>query len=266
MRQISNTSTGSLAACIYEALSDYLAAPENTLKSGEEFMVHYVLSKTAVKPEVRENLPVTFYPVSDVKSVEAVLEKLLADHKIGYVIHAMAVSDFTKDYLIEREALIGALTGALEKALDVNREALAGEKLRSLIRETIEHPAGRLDDSAKVRSTADLILALKRTPKLIEKIKKWSPASCLVGFKLLKDVSEAELIRVAAELSEKNGCDFVLANDMNNIRADRHEGLLLQGRNIAGRYGTKKEIAAGLVRHMLGRAESGEAKETGAGQ
>jgi phosphopantothenate--cysteine ligase len=220
VRKISNTSTGSLCACIYEALADYLATAAGTPgHCGRGFTVHYVVSETATRPEVREGLPITFYPVTDVKSVEAVFEKLMAEYSVGYVIHGMAVSDFTKDYLIEREELVCELAYALEKA---DRENLSGEAVQALVRAVLEHPERRYDDSLKVRSKADLMLSLKRTPKLIEKIRKLSPDAFLVGFKLLKGVPEEELIRAAAELSERNGCSLVLANDLDNIRSGRH--------------------------------------------
>ena len=249
VRKISNTSTGSLCACVYAALADYLNTAADTPElCGRGFQVHYVVSETAMRPEVRESLPITFYPVTDVKSVEDVLCRLMAVYSIGYVIHGMAVSDFTKDYLIEREELVRELADTLERA---NRENLSGDALEALIRAVLEHPKCQLDASSKVRSTADLMLSLKRTPKLIEKIKKLSPDAFLVGFKLLKGVPEEELIRAAAELSEKNGCGLVLANDLNSIRNGQHAGLLLKGNNVIGRYHTKKEIAAGIVKHML---------------
>lgn len=262
VRQICNTSTGSLGACIYEALAEYFAAGADAFdKSNSEFMVHYVVSKTAVWPEVKENLPILFYTVSDVRSVESVLEKLLIEYKISYAVHGMAVSDFTKGYLIEQEELICELADALDKALNDDRKGLSGEMLKEYIGDILRNPKCVLDASSKVSSKAELMVSLKKTPKLIKKIKTLSPESFLVGFKLLKGVSEEMLISAAAELSEKNGCDLVLANDMNRIRNDRHEGLLLEGRHIVGRYNTKKEIARGIVQHMLGEASAAAEKE-----
>jgi phosphopantothenate-cysteine ligase len=245
VRQISNTSTGSLCACIYEALADI------SEEYSHGFAVHYVVSKTAVRPEIRDNLPISFYPVTDVKSVETVLEKLLAENNIDYVIHGMAVSDFTKDYVIEKGDLVCELAQVLEKALDENKDMLNGERLRALIQNVLEHPERRLDVTTKVRSKADLMLSLKRTPKIIDKIKEISPVSFLVGFKLLKGVPEEELIRAAASLSENASCDLILANDLAKIGQGKHEGLLLKGDKVIGRYHTKKEIARGIVRHML---------------
>ena len=251
VRQISNTSTGSLCACIYSALADTCTAA----KTDCEFMVHYVVSEKALRPDIKDSLPVTFYPVTDVASVETVIDKLMAEHNISYVIHGMAVSDFAKDYLIERGALIDELSDTLGKALDKSRDKLTGEQLRELIGNTLKCPKRRLDSSVKVSSKVDLMLALKRTPKLIEKFKKLNPECFLVGFKLLKGVSEEELVRVASELSHKNGCDLVLANDMNSIQNGRHEGLLIRDKAVVGRYGTKQDIAGGIVRRMLGNAE-----------
>ncbi|HBE05638.1 MAG TPA: hypothetical protein DCY85_04025 [Firmicutes bacterium] len=268
VRQISNTSTGRLGACIYEALTEHLVAgrdasgrSDKSAKGDSGFMVHYVVSETAVRPETNENLPIVFYPVSDVKSVESAVETLMINCKIDYVIHSMAVSDFTKGYLIEQEELVCELAETLGRALNESPTGLSGAKLKEYIGDVIKSPEHILDASTKVSSQAELMLFLKKTPKLIEKIKKLSPESFLVGFKLLKGVSEEELIRTAAELSEKNGCNLVLANDMNKIRNDRHEGLLLKGHQVVGRYHTKMEIARGIVQHMFGGGGNSAAVE-----
>lgn len=250
VRQISNTSTGNLAACIYEALADRVASRQSGHGGRTGFMVHYVISESAVKPEVKACLPIKFYSVTDVRSVETILEKLLTGFEICYVIHSMAVSDFTKDYLVRREALAGEITEAVISALE-NKKA-STQELKILVEEIMKSPSCALDTSVKADSQSDLILALKKTPKLIEKIKEWRPEAFLVGFKLLKGVSEQELIMTAAELAEKNGCDLVLANDMNKITKDTHVGLLLKGHEVIGRYSTKSEIAEGIARHMLG--------------
>lgn len=249
VRKISNTSTGNLCACIYEALADYVTeTAEMTGGANREFLVHYVVSETAVRPQMREGVPLVFYPVSDVRSVEIMLKKVMSEYAINYVIHGMAVSDFTKDYVIEREALVGELADTLEQAAI---KELSGDALRALLRQVLAAPARQLDASAKVRSDADLVLAMKRTPKLIDTIKTCSPNAYLVAFKLLKGVSEEHLVHVASELSEKSGCDLVVANDLKKIRTDTHEGLLVRDRKVIGSYHTKREIARGIIRHML---------------
>ena len=44
---------------------------------------------------------------------------------------------------------------------------------------------------------------------------------------------------------------------MTRIRGDRHDGLLIKSNKVVGRYTTKKEIADGITRHMLGEMEGG---------
>lgn len=255
VRQISNTSTGNLCSCIYGALAEYLTAKTINPEGNSGFMVHYVVSATSIRPEEKKGLPISFYTVTDVKSVESVLEKLLTEYKIDYVIHGMAVSDFTKGYLIERDTLTAELADALGKIPINDRESFSPENLKKLIGRIIENPAGKLDPSVKVSSQSELLLSLNKTPKLIKKIKELSPKTFLVGFKLLKGVTEEELVRVAARLSEKNGCDFIMANDLNSIQHGRHTGLLVKDGKVIERYDTKKEIAHGIAKHMLDDAK-----------
>lgn len=75
----------------------------------------------------------------------------------------------------------------------------------------------------KVRSrTDDFQIKLKPLPKLIGKIKQWSPRSKLVGFKLLVDSTEEELITAARKSISDNGCDMVVANDLSDMRKGKH--------------------------------------------
>jgi phosphopantothenate-cysteine ligase len=255
VRQITNTSTGRLSAYIYEALAEFVGdSKANHDKQGlqnQDFIVHYILSATAVRPKEKYNLPIVFYDVTDVKSVEVVLKALMMEYTIDFVIHGMAVSDFTKGYIIEREQLSKELADTLEKALKQPGKEFSFEELRMIINQVINSPAHALDSTTKVSSQSELILSLIKTPKLIEKIKIWNPETYLVGFKLLKGVTEEQLIKVATTLADKNSCDLVLANDLNNISEDNHPGLLIQNGQVIGRYSTKRDIARGIVEHIL---------------
>jgi phosphopantothenate-cysteine ligase len=44
-----------------------------------------------------------------------------------------------------------------------------------------------------------------------------------VGFKLLVGSTESELVEAARKSVEENGCDFVVANDLNDIKAGNHK-------------------------------------------
>jgi len=75
----------------------------------------------------------------------------------------------------------------------------------------------------KISSEADsLILACRRTPKVIRLVRDWSPSVYLVGFKLLSHASREELIRRAGIACRDNRADLTVANDLETLRAGRH--------------------------------------------
>jgi len=79
----------------------------------------------------------------------------------------------------------------------------------------------------KVRSRDDLEIQLEKAPKLIREIKERHPNCKLIGFKLLVDSNDEELILAAQDSIKKNGCDLVVANDLRDIRAGKHRLLLV---------------------------------------
>ena len=92
---------------------------------------------------------------------------------------------------------------------------------------------------------------MKRSPKVIGSIKKWSPDSLLVGFKLLSGVPHEELIAVGTRLMEKNDCDFVLANDLQEIGADFHKGYLIHKDGSCDTMETNEEIADRIAQRVM---------------
>ena len=79
----------------------------------------------------------------------------------------------------------------------------------------------------KIRSGSDLKIELEPAPKLITRIKEWCPGCCLVGFKLLVGSNDDELLEAAWRSLEQNGCSFVVANDLRDIRAGKHRLLIV---------------------------------------
>jgi phosphopantothenoylcysteine synthetase/decarboxylase len=65
-------------------------------------------------------------------------------------------------------------------------------------------------------------IQLKSLPKLISGIKRKCPNTFLVGFKLLVDSTEKELITAAEQSIKQNDCDIILANDLRDIQNDNH--------------------------------------------
>jgi len=105
---------------------------------------------------------------------------------------------------------------------------------------------------AKISSDKEnLIVVLERAPKIISLYRGLVPGAVIVGFKLLSDVSEEELVRAGHALLLKNDCDFVLANDLRTVRSGNHEGLLIARDGTFERAAGKEGVAALIVRRAL---------------
>lgn len=83
----------------------------------------------------------------------------------------------------------------------------------------------------KIRSTSDMTIQLTPLPKLISKIRLWDPDPALVGFKLLVNSTQLELVAAAADSIIKNGCDLVVANDLRDIKEGAHKVTLVSRTN-----------------------------------
>lgn len=177
--------------------------------------LYYLHGLRAMPPEGDQ---VKAIPVAGAADLERELSALLTSEKIDAVVHSMAVSDYT----------VKELT-----TLEMIKEGKS------------------LDNSKKVSSDVeDLVIVLKKTPKVISSIKKWNKDVVLVGFKLLSSVPHEELIDVGHALLMKNGCSFVLANDLSEITPDAHAGYLIHEDKTYDRMGTNQEIADMIVRRV----------------
>lgn len=80
----------------------------------------------------------------------------------------------------------------------------------------------------KIDSSQALQIQLKSAPKLIQKIKQWLPETFLVGFKLLVNVTDEELIFAARSSIQKNHLDLCAANDLMSLKRQVHEIILVK--------------------------------------
>ena len=143
------------------------------------------------------------------------LIEVLLDNSFDVVIHAMAVSDFF-----------------VEAVYSISDEFLRKPKLITK------------EKNIKLSSESNfLALVLKQTQKAIDVIKKIQPETILIGFKLTVGAEKEELIRQANELMKRSDCDFMLANDMNDITDDRHVGYLLSKNGEIVQAKNKDDIA-----------------------
>lgn len=169
---------------------------ETCLEAG--FDVTLVTTKQAMKPEPSPGLSIL--EITNVASLLEALEPLVKNHDI--LIHSMAVSDYTPVYM----------TG-----LD---EVAASEDLLALMH--------KKNTEQKISSAQEhQVLFLQKTPKVISHVKQWNPDICLIGFKLLVDVSKDELLAVARKSLIRNQADYILANDLTDITKTQHKAYLI---------------------------------------
>ena len=189
----------------------------NELLKKENIKIYYVCSKNAFRPNDER---VEIIEIDDTLDLKEKIEKLLKENKIDYFIHSMAVSDYMVDYVTN-----------LESIKNNNIKIISDTKISS--------------------NEENLVLVLKPTPKIISIIKNISNETYLVGFKLLDNVSKEELISAAKRLRDKNNCDLVVANDLENIRKGNHKAYLIDKQDNIEEINGKDSISKKLVRRIL---------------
>lgn len=211
VRKITNSSSGKLGMTIANHL----------LESKSDITIYYVCSKNALRPN---NTRVKIIEVAGTLDLKDKVESLLKNEKIDYFIHTMAVADYMVDYVT---------------TVDKMKKSFLNNSDMEVIKAT------------KISSYENnLVLVLKPTPKIINLIKKESPLTYLVGFKLLDGVSKKELIEVAKRLRDKNKCDLVVANDLEDIRNNEHKAYIIDKEDKVVEASDKEDIAKKLVRMM----------------
>ena len=91
------------------------------------------------------------------------------------------------------------------------------------------------------------MVMLDLTPKVISRIKKLSPETNLIGFKLLEGVSEEELFDVASKLLKKNDANYIVANLLDRIGNGKHFAMIINKDGILTKCHTKQEIAENIA-------------------
>ena len=191
---------------------------ETFLDKGDQ--VTLVTSPKAVRPAAHPNL--TIVQIENVTELLETLEPLVHTHDI--LIHAMAVSDYTPVYMTGMEAV--AASSDMAEFLD------------------------KTNSESKISSQDDVqVLFLKKTPKIISLVKNWNPDIRLIGFKLLVDASDEELLKTAQASLIKNQADIIVANDLTEISNKEHKAYLV-GNDTVTQAQSKEEIAQLLYLHI----------------
>lgn len=101
---------------------------------------------------------------------------------------------------------------------------------------------------AKINSDQnELTLTFKRTPKIIEQIKKINPNIFLVGFKLESKMTESIAREESAPLFKKSKCDLVVANSITN---DKYNGFILDKESCLTTVNSRADLAKNLIKAL----------------
>lgn len=221
VRKITNSSTGKLGVKIANEL----------LKKDNLENIYYVCSKESLKPT---NERVKIITIDGVRDLKDKVTTLLKDNNIDFFIHSMAVSDYYVSSVSTPQRIIDDINNSKRDVLEV-----------------LKSPTNPIIERKISSDEENIILTLKKAPKIISLIKDISPQTYLVGFKLLDGVAFDELIAVASRLRDKNNCDLVIANDLNEIRQGNHKAYIIDKEDQILEVSGKEEIAKSLVKRIF---------------
>ena len=138
--------------------------------------------------------------------------------KYDLVIHSSAVGDYKPEFTFRMEDIAKEIELLIKEGKTSYEEILC----------TLTNPNCKVNDDTKISSyEPNLTVKLTLTTKLISHLREWYPTSTLVGFKLLENVPKEHLIEVAHKLCIKNNMDYIIANDLHDLRNGQHLSFLI---------------------------------------
>ncbi len=233
--KITNMSTGALGSIIADTvLTNFGDEIEN---------LFYISTKLSYKPRVASD-KIRFITVESTDDLIHTLDNLFANYRIDAIVHSAAVGDYKGRYVVRAEDIVDEIASE-------DFTNLSAEEKREKLMNIFTAPKAVLRDESKISSyEPNLMVMLDLTPKVISRIKKWSPTTKLIGFKLLEGVSEDELFDVASKLLHKNKADYIVANLLDRIGGGKHFAMIINKDGILHRCNTKPEIA-NVISHLI---------------
>ena len=141
-----------------------------------------------------------------------------AKNKYDLVIHSSAVGDDKPEFSFKMEDLADELATAIYN----------GKTTKDEILNILTNPNCKVNDDTKISSyEPNLTVKLTLTTKLISYLRDWYSNATLVGFKLLENVPKEHLMEVARNLCIKNNMDYIIANDLHDLRQGQHLSFLV---------------------------------------
>lgn len=140
------------------------------------------------------------------------------------IVHAAAVGDYKTDF-----------TFLMEDLAEEIFEYIAEIETPQQIYDILTDPECKISHDSKISSyQSDLTVKLTLTPKIIKELRSWYPNSMIIGCKLLENVSKDELYDVAKKLCIRNEVDYILANDLAELRKGHKQRYLVDKDGFTG--------------------------------
>ena len=209
--KITNMSTGRLGI---ELTKNYL---------NEGYEVTLIATRSVIRSNLYERYNLGNNPnlkTIPIETTEDMLQALVNESKNKYdlVIHSSAVGDYKPEFSFRMEDLAEELANAIKEGLITKEEILS----------ILTNPKCKVNDDTKISSyEPHLTVKLTLTPKLISRLRELFPEATLIGFKLLENVTKEHLLEVAKKLCIKNNMDYIIANDLHDLRQGTHLSFLV---------------------------------------
>jgi phosphopantothenoylcysteine synthetase/decarboxylase len=105
--------------------------------------------------------------------------------------------------------------------------------------------------SGKISSEQDeLVLVLRRAPKLIDRLRELAPEALLIGFKLTASRTLEERLALSRALLSRARLDLVVSNEMARVDEHDHEVLLVGPEQYEGHGGGKSAVSWAILRSV----------------
>jgi phosphopantothenoylcysteine synthetase/decarboxylase len=92
-----------------------------------------------------------------------------------------------------------------------------------------------------------LLIKLKPTVKIVDRVKKWDKNVFLVKFKVEYDINKKELLKKAYESMLSSDAELMVANDLKEIKEKQHRAFIIDRDKKIVICRTKKEISKKLL-------------------
>ncbi len=209
--KITNMSTGNFSKALARIF----------LENGYD--VTLILNKSIYREDVPKRVNLVLAETTD-DMIEAIKEQIKKDN-FDVCIHASAVGDYKADFSFLMQDMAEEIFANI-------KSVKSAEDILSIM----QNPTCKIDNSSKISSyQSDLTVKLGLTPKIISSLREWMPNTLLIGCKLLENVPKEELFEVAQKLCNKNNMDYIMANDLADLRHGKKARYLVDKNGYTGR-------------------------------